>query len=69
VAKKLNEFSNPPGPTFVRRRNFGQLISKCLALTISVAASPTAHPKLHGHDHPLDRQVLKMPVMPAMPER
>lgn len=55
VAKKLNEFSNTPGSTRVRRSNFGQLISKCSALTISVAASPSAYPKPHGHDHPLDR--------------
>jgi len=68
LAKKLNEFSNPPGRTRVRRSNFRQLISKCQVLTISVAASPAAHPKVHCHGHPLNGQVLKTPVTPAVPE-
>ena len=69
MAKKLNDVSYPAGPARVRRRNFGQQINKCLALAFRVATSPTDHPQLQGHDQPLDRQILKVPFMPAVPAR
>ena len=68
MTQKPDEFSYPACPARAKGRNFGQLISKCLAFALRVAASPTDHPKLHGHAQPLDRQVLKAPLMPAVPE-
>ena len=69
MAKKLNDVSYPAGSTRVRRRNFEQLINKCLALALRIATSPTDHPKLYTHEQPLDRQILKVPFMPAVPVR
>jgi hypothetical protein len=50
-------------------RNFGQLINECLALALRVATSPTDHLQLQRRDQPLDRQILKVPLMPAVPAR
>jgi hypothetical protein len=69
MTKKLNDFSYPAGSAGVRRRNFRQLIDKCLALACRVATSPTDQPKPQGYDRPLDRQILKVPSMPAVPAR
>ncbi len=54
MTQKLNDLSYPACPARVRGRNFMKRISKCLALALRVAASPTDHPKLHRHDQPLD---------------
>ncbi len=69
MSKKLNDVNYPAGPARVWSRNFGQLINECLALALRVATSPTDHLQLQGHDQPLDRQILKVPLMPAVPAR
>jgi hypothetical protein len=66
MTKKPNDVGCPAGPARVTRRNFWQLINKCLALARRVPTSPTDHPKLQGYDQPLNRQILKVPSMPAM---
>jgi len=69
MAKKLNDVCYPAGSARVRTRNCGQLIDKCLALALRAQTSPAAQPKLHGHDQPLDWQILKVPPMPTVPAR
>jgi hypothetical protein len=69
MAKKMNEFSYSTSSAGVAGRYFGQSISECHALAFPVAASPTDYPKLQGHGHPLDRQILHATFMPTVAVR
>jgi hypothetical protein len=69
MTKKLNDVSNPAGPARVPGHNLEQRIAKCPAFTIGVATTPTDHPKPHGHDQPMDWQILKAPFVPAVSAR
>ena len=65
--EKMNKFSDPLGPTGVRRNNFRQLIRKCLTLALPVQTSPTAHLHLHHHGGALHGEILKTTEVSAVP--
>jgi len=67
MAEQTDNLGDPACPARIRGSNRRQSVGERLSFTFLMRAPPAAQPKLYRYGFPLDRQILKASVGPAMP--
>jgi len=66
MTDKINDFRRPSGAACSRIRDLGRLCSKGLTLAGSIPTLPALETELHSCGSALRRQILEIPLMPAV---